>query len=84
MSVLGFNSGRNDLNLIKKHFAELLADTTGKAKVGKLANTTMFMKTNGFRLVDIVTCLGPGTTFEKWVKAVLFRNCGFLTNGSIA
>ena len=25
--VVGFNSGRYDLNLIKNHFAELLADT---------------------------------------------------------
>ena len=28
--VLGFNCGRYDLNLIKEHFAELLADTTSK------------------------------------------------------
>ena len=27
--VLGFNSGRYDLNLIREHFAERLADTTG-------------------------------------------------------
>ena len=31
--VLGFNCGRYDLNLIKEHFAELLADTTSKAQV---------------------------------------------------
>ena len=43
--VLGFNSGRYDLNLIKKHFAELLADTTKKVFVAKKANTTMFLKT---------------------------------------
>ena len=33
--VLGFNYGRYDLNLIKEHFAELLADTTSKVKVAK-------------------------------------------------
>ena len=33
--VLGFNSGRYDLNLIKEHFAELLAATTKKGVCGK-------------------------------------------------
>ena len=35
--ILGFNSGRYDLNLIKEHFAELLADTTGKVQIGRNA-----------------------------------------------
>ena len=33
--VLGFNCGRYDLNLIKEHFAELLADTTNRVQVAK-------------------------------------------------
>lgn len=56
---MGFNSGRNDLNLIKEHFAELLADTTDKVQVEKTANTTMFMKTSGFHFVDIINYLAP-------------------------
>ena len=32
---LVFNCGRYDLNLIKEHFAELLADTTNRVKVAK-------------------------------------------------
>ena len=67
--VLAFNCGRYDLNLIKEHFAELLADTTKKVQVTKKANTTMFMKTDGFRFLDIVNYLGPGTSYEAWVKA---------------
>ena len=27
------------------------------------------MKTKGFRFVDLFNYLGPGTTYEKWVKA---------------
>ena len=46
--VLGFNSGRYDLNLIKEYFAELLVDTTKKVFVAKKANTTMFLKTERF------------------------------------
>lgn len=56
---MGFNSGRNNLNLIKEHFAELLADTTDKVQVEKTANTTMFMKTSGFHFVDIINYLAP-------------------------
>ena len=67
--VLGFNCGRYDLNLIKEHFAELLAGTTNKVQVAKKANTTMFIKTDHFRFLDIINYLGPGTSYEAWVKA---------------
>ena len=67
--VLGFNCGRYDLNLIKEHFAELLADTTSKVQVAKKANTTMFMKTDHFLFLDIINYPGPGTGYEAWVKA---------------
>ena len=33
--VLGFNSGKYDLNLIRKHFAELVADTADRVTVAK-------------------------------------------------
>ena len=67
--MLGFNCGRYDLNLIKEHFAELLADKTSKVQVTKRANTTMFMKTDAFFFLDIINYLGPGTSYEAWVKA---------------
>lgn len=67
--ILDFNCGHYDLNLIKEHFAGLLADTMAKVHVGKKANMTMFMKTNGFRFIDIINYLGRGTSYEKWVKA---------------
>ena len=67
--VLGFNSGRYDLNLIKEHFAEQLAGTATKVRVAKNANTIMFMITPGFRFLDIINYLGPGTSYEKWTKA---------------
>ena len=67
--VLGFNCGRYDLNLIKEHFAELLADTTARVQIAKKANTTMFMKTDHFLFLDIINYLGPGTSYDAWVKA---------------
>ena len=29
----------------------------------------MFILTNNFRFLDIINYLGPGTSYEKWVKA---------------
>ena len=67
--VLGFNSGTYDLNLIKKYFAERLVDTTNKVRVAKNGNKIMFLLTSDFRFLDIINYLGPGTSYEKWVKA---------------
>ena len=67
--VLGFHSGRYDLNLIREHFAERLSDTTGKVRVAKNGNKIMFILTKNFRFLDIMNYLGPGTSYEKWVKA---------------
>ncbi|MCU7845747.1 MAG: DNA polymerase [Candidatus Thiodiazotropha sp. (ex Monitilora ramsayi)] len=67
--VLGFNCGRYDLNLIKQHFAERLADTATKVRVAKKANKTVFILTPGFRFLDIINYLSPGTSYDKWTKA---------------
>ena len=67
--VLGFNSGRYDLNLIREHFAELVADTADKVKVAKNGNKIMFIFSKNFRFLDIINYLSPGTSYEKWVKA---------------
>ena len=69
MPVLGFNSGRYDLNLIKEHFAERLSDTTGKVRVAKNENKIMFLFFKDFRFLDIIIYLGPGVSYEKWIKA---------------
>ena len=66
--VVGFNSGRYDLNLIKEHFVEELADL-GNVHVGKKANTTMFIKTPTLLFLDIINYLGPGTSYDSWIKA---------------
>jgi len=67
--VLGFNSGRYDLNLIREHFVGRLSDTTGKVIVAKNGNKIMFLLTQEFRFLDIINYLCPGTSYEKWTKA---------------
>jgi len=68
--VQGFNCGRYDLNLIKEHFAELLAYTSGKVQVAKKANTTMFMKTSYDAEVKAYGCLAQKSWLPcEWLDA---------------
>jgi len=66
--ILGFNSGTYDLNLIKNHFAGVLAKEEKKIRVAKKGNK-VFLLTRGARFLDIINYLGPGMSYEKWVKA---------------
>ena len=50
------------------HFVEELADL-GNVHVGKKANTTMFIKTPTLLFLDIINYLGPGTSYDSWIKA---------------
>ena len=67
--TLGFNSGSYDLNLIKNYFAEQLAGTTKKVRVAKNGSKIMFLLTDRLRFLDIINYLGPGTSYERWIKA---------------
>jgi len=68
--VVGFNSGKYDLNLIKKYFVEQVTNGVAKVKVGRKATRTIFLITAGYRFLDVVNYLGPGTSsYDKWVKA---------------
>ena len=64
--VIGFNSGRYDLNLIRKYFISHLRQENVSAdeKQGQI----MFMKTPRFVFLDVINYLAPGITYEKWVK----------------
>lgn len=55
--VLGFNSCRYDLNLIKGRFMERIVGATGNI---------VFLVSKKFRFMDIINYL---TSYEKWVKA---------------
>jgi len=67
--VVGFNSGKYDLNLIRKYFAEILAETDEKINVVKNGTRIMFIETKELKFLDISNYLAPGTSYEKWVKA---------------
>ena len=65
--VLGFNPEKYDLNLIKQYFVEKLADTCTKVKVATQGSKTTFIITPEFKFLDVINCIGPGTSYDKWV-----------------
>jgi len=67
--VLGFNSGKYDLNLIKQYFVDELSDTCTKVKVATQGSKTMFMVTPEFKFLDVINYLAPGTSYDKWIEA---------------
>ena len=64
--VIGFNSGRYDLNLIRKYFITHLGEENVSS--GEKQGQTMFMKTPQFVFLDVTNYLAPGITYDKWVK----------------
>ena len=76
--VIGFNSGKYDLNLIKKYFVEELAKADviplGRAlkhpeiSVARKENDYMFLTTDKFKFLDIKNFLGGGMSYDKWCK----------------
>ena len=65
--VLGFNSGHYDLKLIRQHFIPFLAQDPGTFAAEKNGRI-MFINTPKFKFLDVLNYLGPGITYEKWVK----------------
>ena len=67
LPVVGFNSGRYDLNAIKKFFVPLLIHNNAAAI--KRQNTYMCLSTDQLKFVDICNYLEPGVSYDKYLKA---------------
>ena len=67
LPVVGFNSGKYDLNMIKRSFVPLLI--SNNAAVIKRQNTYMCLYTDELKFVDICNYLAPGVSYAKYLKA---------------
>ena len=69
--VLGFNSSKYDLNLIKSKLPEILKlhlkET--KAHIIKKNNSYLQIETPNFRFLDISHYLAPGSSYSSFLKA---------------
>lgn len=66
--VVGFNSARYDLDLIKEHFVQE-ATHLGDIVVGAKSNKTMFLLTKDLKFLDVINYLAPGVSLDAWLKA---------------
>ena len=67
LPVIGFNSGKYDLNMIKRSFVPLLI--ANNAAVIKRQNTYMCLYTDKLKFVDICNYLAPGVSYAKYLTA---------------
>ena len=67
LPVIGFNSGKYDLNVVKKFFVPLLIHNN--AAVIKRQNTFMCFSTTNLKFLDVTQYLAPGVSYDKYLKA---------------
>ena len=68
--ILGFNSAKYDMNLIKSKFAKVLGlHETKDYFVVKKSNPYLCISNAQFRFLDISHYLAPGYTYAKFLKA---------------
>ena len=65
--VVGFNSGKYDLQLIRKYFITHLCEENVLS--GEKQGRVMYTNTPQFKFLDVTNYLSPGITYDKWVKA---------------
>ena len=56
--VFGFNNGKYDLNLVKKHFVKTLSNMNNVIAMKK-DNSYMFLMTPSFKFLDVKNYLAP-------------------------
>ena len=68
--VLGFNSGKYDMNLMKTEIVQLLElEKKSNYFVIKKNNSYMCLSDKNFRFLDISSFLAPGCSYSKFLKA---------------
>lgn len=65
--MLGFNSGKYDLKVIKKYFVTHIG-TEDKVTSGQQARRDHVISTLNFKFLDICNYVGPSKSYEQWVK----------------
>ena len=70
LPVVGFNSGKHDLNVVKKFFIPYMLKGDDKTRfVIKRQNTYMCFSTTNLKFLDVTQYLAPGVSYDKYLKA---------------
>lgn len=69
LPVVGFNSGKYDLNTTKKFLIPVLVEIEQIQFTIKRNNNFMSLSTNHLRFLDVTNFLAPGFSYAKFLKA---------------
>ena len=69
LPVLGFNSGKYDLNAVKEFLFPVLVKNEDVLFTIKRNNNIMCLKTAHLRFLDVTNFLAPGFSYDKFLKA---------------
>ena len=69
--VIGFNSGKYDLNMVKEYFVKKIAynkedGCNEDVFAAKKENNYMFLTTSKFKFLDVKNYIGPGLSYAVW------------------
>lgn len=68
--VLGFNSGRFDINLVRSHiFPHILENDLNLETIIKKVNDYLSLTTEHAVFLDIKNYVAAGTSYDKWLKS---------------
>ena len=89
--VIGFNSGKYDLNMVKEYFVKKISynkedECNEDVFAAKKENNYMFLTTSKFKFLDVKNYVGPGLSYDARYKPINFRQqkLMFPMNGSMA
>ena len=72
--VVGFNSGKYDMNMIKEYFVKRVSfDEEKDGFAAKKDNGYMFITTSRFKFLDVKNYIGPGLSYDAGCRSMGFK-----------
>ena len=74
--VIGFNSSKYDLNMVKAYFVKKISynkehECNEDVFAAKKENEYIFLTTSKFKFLDVKNYIGPGLNYDAWCKSML-------------
>ena len=71
--MIGFNSGKYDLNMVKEYFVKEICYNNEDVFAAKKENNYMCLTTSKFIFLDVKNYIGPCLSYGTWCKSVSCR-----------
>ena len=73
--VIGFNSGKYDMNMVKEYFVKWISynkddECNEDVLAAKKENDYIFLTSSKFKFLEVKNYFGPGLSYDAWFKSV--------------